>query len=79
MGRREEQTGPRYDIYTDRMDQTAGPEMQPAAPVALLRENHRAFLRYLERKLGDPAAAEDTAARAVEAFARELDTRAMSV
>lgn len=30
-----------------------------ASPVALLVENHRAFLRYLERRVGDRALAED--------------------
>ena len=30
-----------------------------AAPFAALLENHRAFLRYLERRVGDPALAED--------------------
>lgn len=30
-----------------------------AAPVATLLENHRAFLRYLERRIGDRALAED--------------------
>ena len=29
------------------------------APVATLLENHRAFLRYLERRVGDRALAED--------------------
>src|SRR5918992_3101318 len=90
---------------------------EPQAPVATLLENHRAFLRYLERRVGDRALAEDilqdafskvldrpdqaptdegvvpwfyrtlrnaaidqfrrrgTASRAVEAFARELETR----
>ena len=88
------------------------------APIALLLENHRAFLRYLERHVGDRAIAEDilqdaftktverpeqapdgesivpwfyrrlrnaaidqfrrrgAAGRALEAFARELDTHA---
>lgn len=30
-----------------------------SAPVAILLENHRAFLRYLERRVGDRALAED--------------------
>jgi RNA polymerase sigma-70 factor (ECF subfamily) len=30
-----------------------------AAPLAVLLENHRAFLRYLERRVGDRALAED--------------------
>src|ERR687890_1022415 len=87
------------------------------APVATLLENHRAFLRYLERRVGDRTLAEDilqdafakvvarpeqapadeaivpwfyrtlrnaaidqfrrrgSAARAAEAFARELETQ----
>jgi RNA polymerase sigma-70 factor (ECF subfamily) len=32
---------------------------ESAAPVATLLENHRAFLHYLERRVGDPALAED--------------------
>lgn len=32
---------------------------EPAASINLLLENHRAFLRYLERKVGDRALAED--------------------
>jgi RNA polymerase sigma-70 factor (ECF subfamily) len=32
---------------------------EKAAPVATLLENHRAFLRYLERRVGDRALAED--------------------
>jgi RNA polymerase sigma-70 factor (ECF subfamily) len=92
---------------------------ETAAPVDVLVENHRAFLRYLERRVGDPGLAEDilqdafakvtarpdlapaeeaivpwfyrmlrhaaidqfrrrgAAARATEAFARELETRAI--
>ena len=37
----------------------AAADKEPSAPVALLLENHRAFLRYLERKVGDRAIAED--------------------
>ena len=37
----------------------AAADSEPSAPVALLLENHRAFLRYLERKVGDRALAED--------------------
>lgn len=90
-----------------------------AAPVATLLENHRAFLRFLERRLGDRGLAEDVlqeafikvmarpdqapadegvvpwfyrllrnaaidhfrragaAGRAIEAFARELETHAV--
>lgn len=39
---------------------TANPlEDETPAPLALLLENHRAFLRYLERRLGDRHLAED--------------------
>ena len=97
------------------MDQPTAEE--PVASVALLLDNHRALLRYLERRLGDRSIAEDilqdafakvianpekapedegivpwfyrairnaaidhlrrraTADRAVEAFARELETQ----
>ena len=90
---------------------------ETAAPLGILLENHRAFLRYLERRVGDRELAEDilqdafakvverpdqapsdegvvpwfyrtlrnaaidqfrrrgTASRAVEAFAREIETR----
>jgi len=100
-------------------DVEATENMEGADPVALLVENHRAFLRFLEKKVGDRALAEDiiqdafvkvierpeqapadetivpwfyrtlknaaidrfrrmgTASRAVEAFAKELDTRAL--
>lgn len=34
-------------------------ENESAAPVAALLENHRAFLRYLERRVGDRSIAED--------------------
>ena len=91
---------------------------EPEAPLAVLLENHRAFLAYLERRVGDRALAEDilqdafakvverpeqapvdegvvpwfyrllrnaaidrfrrsgAASRAIEAFARELETHA---
>ena len=39
-------------------------------PSAILIENHRAFLRYLERRLGDRALAEDILQ---DAFTRNLD------
>jgi RNA polymerase sigma-70 factor (ECF subfamily) len=81
------------------------PESLPddAAPLAVLLENHRAFLRYLERRVGDRELAEDilqdegvvpwfyrtlrnaaidrfrrrdAAGRAIEAFARELESHA---
>lgn len=38
--------------------ETVAPEERPA-PVAVLLENHRTFLRYLERRVGDRALAED--------------------
>lgn len=41
------------------MTHEAAADNEPAAPVALLLENHRAFLRYLERRVGDRAIAED--------------------
>jgi RNA polymerase sigma-70 factor (ECF subfamily) len=98
------------------MPASAHPEEAPA-PIDVLLENHRAFLRFLERKVGDRALAEDilqdafvkvmdrpdlapadegvvpwfyrtlrnaaidrfrrreAASRAVEAFAREMETR----
>lgn len=54
---------PRHQ-YNWMMD-TAG----TAAPVATLLENHRAFLRYLERRVGDRALAEDILQ---DAFAKVL-------
>ena len=33
--------------------------VEPAAPIEALLANHLAFLRYLERRVGDPALAED--------------------
>jgi RNA polymerase sigma factor (sigma-70 family) len=41
------------------MDADAAADVETSAPVALLLENHRAFLRFLERKVGDRALAED--------------------
>jgi RNA polymerase sigma-70 factor (ECF subfamily) len=40
------------------------------APLAVLLENHRAFLRYLQRRLGDRALAEDILQ---DAFAKLID------
>jgi RNA polymerase sigma factor (sigma-70 family) len=54
------------------MSSPAAPDQQPAdAPhaTAVLVENHRAFLRYLERRLGDRALAEDVLQ---DAFVRHL-------
>lgn len=45
-------------------------EVVPTAAVAVLLENHRAFLRYLERRVGDRALAEDILQ---DAFTRNLD------
>lgn len=53
---------------------SAHPEDEPGAGavdgVAILVDNHRAFLRYLERWVGDRAAAEDLLQ---DAFVRNLD------
>lgn len=43
---------------------------EPPAPLAVLLENHRAFLRYLEQRVGDRALAEDILQ---DAFARVVD------
>jgi RNA polymerase sigma factor (sigma-70 family) len=51
-----------WDKYNRVMDATESP-----APVSTLLENHRAFLRYLERRVGDHALAEDILQ---EAFAK---------
>jgi RNA polymerase sigma factor (sigma-70 family) len=45
-------------------------EQVPAPALAVLLENHRAFLRYLESRLGDRALAEDILQ---DAFTRNLD------
>ena len=55
------------------MAMQTGQDASPA--VAVLLENHRAFLRYLEKRVGDRALAEDILQ---DAFARNLD-RAESV
>jgi RNA polymerase sigma factor (sigma-70 family) len=52
---------------------TAHPDKQVTSALAILLENHRAFLRYLERRLGDRALAEDILQ---DAFARNLDKAA---
>src|SRR5215216_4603842 len=41
------------------MNTAERPEDDTPAPLALLVENHRAFLSYLERRVGDRALAED--------------------
>ena len=48
----------------------ADPTAEPRAPVEVLVENHRAFLRFLERRLGSREAAEDVLQ---DAFARTAD------
>ena len=45
-------------------------EANTPAPVAVLLENHRVFLRYLERRVGDRALAEDILQ---DAFAKVID------
>ena len=45
-------------------------ELTPIGAVAVLLENHRSFLRFLERRLGDRALAEDILQ---DAFTRNLD------
>jgi RNA polymerase sigma-70 factor (ECF subfamily) len=44
--------------------------LEPEAPLAVLLENHRAFLAYLERRVGDRPLAEDILQ---DAFAKLLD------
>ena len=43
------------------------------APIAILLENHRAFLRYLERRVGDRALAEDILQDAFTKVVARLD------
>jgi RNA polymerase sigma factor (sigma-70 family) len=52
--------------------QTAEPPETPA-PLAILLENHRAFLRYLERRIGDRALAEDILQDAFTKLVDRLD------
>ena len=57
--------------YTRRMGaDTPDTAVAPRAPVEVLVENHRAFLRFLERRLGSREAAEDLLQ---DAFARTVD------
>ena len=49
---------------------SAADPIETPAPIAVLLENHRAFLGYLERRVGDRALAEDILQ---DAFARLLD------
>src|SRR5688500_19030197 len=55
-------------VYTRAMD-SAEP-LETAAPLAVLLDNHRAFLRYLQRRVGDRALAEDILQ---DAFAKIVD------
>ena len=52
-----------------RYDRVVMDDDTPAAPVSTLLENHRAFLRYLEGRVGDRALAEDILQ---EAFAKVI-------
>jgi DNA-directed RNA polymerase specialized sigma24 family protein len=56
--------------YTDRMDHAEPAQEEPAAPLAILLENHRAFLKYLERRVGDRELAEDILQ---DAFVKVMD------
>jgi RNA polymerase sigma-70 factor (ECF subfamily) len=61
----------RDDTYTEsEMDQTESLPGEAPAPLATLLENHRAFLRYLERRVGDRELAEDILQ---DAFAKVMD------
>ena len=48
---------------------------EPPAPLAILLENHRAFLTFLERRVGDRALAEDILQ---DAFAKVVDRPALA-
>ena len=48
----------------------AAEPLETPAPLAILLENHRAFLKYLERRVGDRELAEDILQ---DAFAKILD------
>lgn len=51
---------PSSGSYTGEMNvERTADDAQPPAPVPVLLENHRAFLSYLERRIGDRALAED--------------------
>ena len=59
-----------WDIYTGGMEQAEASIDDTPAPLAVLLENHRAFLRYLERRVGDRELAEDILQ---DAFAKVID------
>jgi RNA polymerase sigma factor (sigma-70 family) len=63
-------TQPVNSHYTVRMDHAEPRQEEPAAPLATLLENHRAFLKYLERRVGDRELAEDILQ---DAFAKVMD------
>lgn len=50
---------PHAGLHTDHAGASIPLQWPVAAPLELLLENHRAFLRFLERKVGDKALAED--------------------
>jgi DNA-directed RNA polymerase specialized sigma24 family protein len=58
------------------MTHEAAADSEPEAPLAVLLENHRAFLRYLDRKAGDRAVAEDILQ---DAFAKLVRPRRMHI
>jgi RNA polymerase sigma factor (sigma-70 family) len=57
------------DDWTSESKSLNEPAIDAVAPLAVLLDNHRAFLTYLERKVGDRALAEDILQ---DAFARVL-------
>jgi RNA polymerase sigma factor (sigma-70 family) len=52
------------------MEMQAAEPLETPAPLAILLENHRAFLKYLERRVGDRELAEDILQ---DAFAKVVD------
>jgi RNA polymerase sigma factor (sigma-70 family) len=54
----------------DMMSRPERPAAEPPAPIAMLLENHRVFLRYLERRVGDRELAEDVLQ---DAFVKLMD------
>ena len=61
---------PKTGLYTGLMPHAEPLHDETPAQLALLVENHRAFLRYLERRVGDRALAEDILQ---DAFAKVID------
>ena len=62
-----------FGSYTEAMH--PADTLEPPAPLAVLLENHRAFLAYLERRVGDRALAEDILQ---DAFAKVLGRPAIA-